>query len=123
VDILRAYEASADTGRQTLRLAQEEVLLGSPGAGLRPSSLVVAKYQVIPARCEGIVIARLESPLGVENGLVEQSQQAQQPEGIYIARTLVQYRQEVAVRVFNATYRDQKSTIDSLGHTMSQSRW
>jgi hypothetical protein len=28
--------------------------------GSRPSSLVVAKNQVIPAQCEGILMARLE---------------------------------------------------------------
>jgi hypothetical protein len=50
---------------------------------------VVAKDQVIPARCEEIVIARMESTLGVENGLREPSLQAHPPERIYIARTLV----------------------------------
>jgi hypothetical protein len=65
LDILRAYDASVDIGRQRLRLAEEEVSLWSPGVGLRLSSLVVAEYQVIPARCEGIIIARFESPLGV----------------------------------------------------------
>jgi hypothetical protein len=76
LDILRAYNASVDIGRHTLRLAEEEVSLWSPGAGPRPSSLVVAKDQVIPALCEGIVMARLQSHLGVENGLVEPSPQA-----------------------------------------------
>jgi hypothetical protein len=57
--------------------------------GPRPSSLIVAKDQVIPAQCEGIVMAKLESPLGVENGLAEPSPQAHPPEGIYIAKTLV----------------------------------
>jgi hypothetical protein len=113
LDILRAYDASVDIGRQTLCLAEEEVSLWSPGAGFRPSSLVVAKDQVIPARCDGIILARFESPLGVENGLVEPSPQAHPPEGIYIARTLVQDRQEVPVRVVNATHRDQKLTRGS----------
>jgi hypothetical protein len=48
--ILRAYDAFADLGRETLRLAKEQVSLWSPGAGPRPSSLVVAKDHVIPAR-------------------------------------------------------------------------
>jgi hypothetical protein len=74
---------------------------------------VVAKDQVIPAQCEGIIIARLESLLGVENGLVEQSPQAHPPEGIYTARTLVQDRQEVPVRVVNAAHWDQKLTRGS----------
>jgi hypothetical protein len=113
LDVLRAYDASLDLGRQTLRLAEEEVSLWNPGEGPRPSSLVMAKDKVIPARCEGIVIARLESPLGVENGLVELSPQAHPPDGIYIARTLVQDCQEVPIRVLNATHRDQKLTRGS----------
>jgi hypothetical protein len=113
LDILRAYDASVDIGRQTLRLAEEEVSLWSPGAGPHPSSLVVATDQVIPAQCEGIVMARLESPLGVENGLVEPSPQAPPPEGTYIAWTMVQDRQEVPVRVLNAAHRDQKLTGES----------
>jgi hypothetical protein len=107
LDVLRAYDASVDIGHQTLRLAEEEVSLWIPGAGPCPSSLVVAKDKVISARCEGIVIARMEIPLGVENGLVEPSPQPQPPEGIYIARTLVQ----VPVRILNATHRDQKLTL------------
>jgi hypothetical protein len=49
----------------------------------RPSSLVVAKDQVIPAQCEGVVMVQLESPLGVENGLVEPSPEAHPPEGLH----------------------------------------
>jgi hypothetical protein len=58
-DILCAYDASVDIGRQTLRLAEEEVSLWIPGEGPRPSSLVVAKDHVIPTQCEGIVMARM----------------------------------------------------------------
>jgi hypothetical protein len=108
LDVLHAYDASLDLGRQTLRLAEEEVSLWNPGEGPHPSSLVVAKDKVLSAWCEGIVIARLESPLGVENGLVEPSPQAHPPDRIYIARTLVQDCQEVPVRVLNATHWDQK---------------
>jgi hypothetical protein len=54
------------------------------------------------------MMARLQSHLGVENGLVEPSPQVPPSEGIYIARTLVQDRQEVPVRVLNATHRNQK---------------
>jgi hypothetical protein len=53
-------------------------------------------------------VARLESPLGVENGLVEPITQAHLPEGIYIARTLIRDCQKVPVKVLNATHRDQK---------------
>jgi hypothetical protein len=59
-----------------LRLAEEEVSLWSPGAGPRPSNLVVAKDHVIPAQREGVVMARTRSPLGVENGLVEPNPQS-----------------------------------------------
>jgi hypothetical protein len=114
LDILRAYDATVDIGRQILRLAEEEVSLWSPGEWPRPSSLLVAEDQVIHAECEGIVMARLESPLGVESGLVELSPQAYSPQGIYIARTLVQDRREVPVRVLHTTtHRDQKITRGS----------
>jgi hypothetical protein len=63
LDILCAYDASVDIGRQKLRLAEEEVSLWSPGAGCRTSRLVVAKEHVIPAQCEERVMARMESPL------------------------------------------------------------
>jgi hypothetical protein len=113
LDILRAYDASVDIGRQTLRLADEEVSLWRSGTGPRPSSLVVAKDHVIPAQCEGIVMDRIKNPLGVENGLVEPSLQAHPPEGIYVARALVQDHQVVPVRVLNATHRYQKLTRGS----------
>jgi hypothetical protein len=71
LDILRAYSPSMDLGRQALRMVEEEVSLWNPGVGSRPSRLVVAKDQVIPEQCEGILIARLESPLGLEHCLVE----------------------------------------------------
>jgi hypothetical protein len=60
LDILRAYDPSVDIGLQTLRLADEEVSLWSPGAGPRPSSLTVEEDEVIPAQCEGTVMARLD---------------------------------------------------------------
>jgi hypothetical protein len=62
VDILRAYDVSVDTGRQTLRLPDEMVLLWSPRARLLPSRLVVAKDQVVPSQCEGIVASRRRWP-------------------------------------------------------------
>jgi hypothetical protein len=51
-------------------------------------------------------MARLESPLGIENGQVEESPQAHLPEGIYIARTLVRDRRDVPVRDLNATHQE-----------------
>jgi hypothetical protein len=59
LDILCTYDASVDLGRQTPHLAEEELSLWNQGAGPHPSSLVVAKDQVIPAKCEGILMARL----------------------------------------------------------------
>jgi hypothetical protein len=100
-----------------LHLAGEEVSLWSPVAGPRPSSLVVAKDHIITAQCEGTVMARMENPLRVENGLVEPNPQAHPPAGIYVARTLVQDRQEVPVRVLNATLQDQELTR---GSTLAQ---
>jgi hypothetical protein len=116
LDILRAYNSSVDIGRQTLRLAEEE-LFWSPGAGPRPSSSEVCKDQVIPSQCEGIVMARLQSHLGVEKELVEPSPQAPPPDAIYIDRTLAQPRQEGPERVLNATHRDQKLTRTPLAQT------
>jgi hypothetical protein len=57
-----------------LRLIEEEVSLWSLGVEPQPFSLVVAKKQVILAQCEGVVLACLESTLGVKNGLAEQCQ-------------------------------------------------
>jgi hypothetical protein len=117
LDILRVYDATVDIGLQTFRLAEEEASLWSPGEGSRPSSLVVAKDKIIPAQCEGIVMARLESPLGVESDLVETSPQARPTQGIYIARTLVKDRREVPVRVLNTIHRDQKlARVSFLAH-------
>jgi hypothetical protein len=62
LDILRVYDASVDLGRQTLRLAEEEESLWSPGERPRPSRLVEVKDQMIPAKCERILMARLDSP-------------------------------------------------------------
>jgi hypothetical protein len=78
--------------------------------GTHPPCLVAAKDHVTPAQSEGIVMARMENPLGVENGLVEPNPQAHPLEGIYITRTLDQDRREVPVKVLNATCRDQKLT-------------
>jgi hypothetical protein len=62
LDNLRACDASVGLGRQTLRLAVKVVSLWNPRVGPRPSSLVVAKDQIIPAQCEGVMMVRLESP-------------------------------------------------------------
>jgi hypothetical protein len=58
-------------------------------------------------------MARLESPLGVENGLEELSPEGHSTKELNIARTLVQDSWEVPVRVLNSTHRDQKLTKGS----------
>jgi hypothetical protein len=52
LNILRAYDASVDLGRQTLRLAEHGVSQWNPGL----------TDKLIPAQCEGLVMDRLESP-------------------------------------------------------------
>jgi hypothetical protein len=113
LDKLRAYEASVDVGLQKLRLDEEELSLCSPGAGPCPSSLVVAKENVIRSQREGEMMARMEITPGVENGLVEPNPQAHQPEGIQITRTVIQDRQEIPVRIVYTTHGDQNLTRGS----------
>jgi hypothetical protein len=93
LDILRTYDASVDLGRQTLRLAGEEISLWSPGA---------AKDQVMTAKCEGILIDRSESRLEVESSLVEQKLQDHLHADIERGRTSDRGRQEVPLRALNA---------------------
>jgi hypothetical protein len=81
-----------------------------PGKETRSSSLIVAKDHVIDTQCEWIIMDRMDSPLGVKNGLVEPNLQAHPPEGFYINRPLVQVRQEVPDRTMNTTIRDQNLT-------------
>jgi hypothetical protein len=54
------------------------------------------------------VFGRLESPLRVENALVEPSLKAHPLERFYIVRTLARDLWEVPMRVLNATCHDQK---------------
>jgi hypothetical protein len=108
LDILRAYDASVDLGRQMLRPGEEEVSLWSPHLEPQPSPLVIGDDQVIPAQCEKVATVQLESPLGIENGLAEPSPEAHVPEGLYIARTVVRDQRELPVRVLNTTLHDQK---------------
>jgi hypothetical protein len=79
LDILCAYDTSMDLGHQMLRPAVEP----------QPCNLVVGNDQVILAQCEGVVMAQLESPIGVENGLIETNPGAHDPEGLCISRTFV----------------------------------
>jgi hypothetical protein len=82
LDNLRAYDASVDLGCQMLRLEKEEVSLWSPGVGPHQSSLAVTNNQAKPAQCKAVLMAQLDSPLGVENGLVEPSWEFHAPKGL-----------------------------------------
>jgi hypothetical protein len=110
-----------DLGHQMLCLAEEEVSLWSPGAGPQPSSLVEANDQLVPAQCKGVVMAQLECPLTLENGLIEPSPEAHLPEGLH-CQDPAPKPSEVSVSVLSATRRDQTLT-KSPWHSVSQSRW
>ena len=74
LDVLRAYDASVDLGRNLLRLGQEGVSLWRPGAQPKSTRLCLVGDEVILARCERVVMAKLEAPLGATNVLLEPSQ-------------------------------------------------
>jgi hypothetical protein len=76
LDVLRAYNVSVDVGRHLLRIGQEVVTLWRPGAQPKSSWLSLVSDKVIPTRCERVVMARLEAPLGVTNILLEPSQKS-----------------------------------------------
>jgi hypothetical protein len=115
LDVLRAYVASVDLGRHLLQLGQEEVTLWRPGAQPKSARLCLVGDEVIPARCERVVMARLEAPLGVTN-VFEPSLECSQ-DGVVIARTLVRARPRVPVRIMNVTNQDQMmSEGTTIGH-------
>jgi len=116
LDVLRAYDASVDLRRHLLRLGQEEVTLWRPGAQPKSARLSLVGDEVIPARCETVVMARLEAPLGATNVLIEPSQKCSR-DGVLIARTLVRARPRVPVRIINVTGQDQVlSDGTTIGH-------
>jgi len=75
LDILRAYVTSVDLGCHLQQMGQEEVTLWRPGALPKSARLSLDGDKVILARCEGVVMARLEAPLGA-NVLTEPSQKS-----------------------------------------------
>jgi hypothetical protein len=99
LNILRAYAASVDIERQTLRLAEEYILWRSPEAGPPPSNIRVEENQTVPVLCKETVMARLKRPLGVGNCMIEPSPKTHPREGMYIARTLFKACKTVPVRV------------------------
>jgi hypothetical protein len=84
-----------------------------PRVGSQASSLVVASDSVMPAQYERVVFARMESPLGVKNGLVERSLETHPPGRHYVARTLARDHPEVHVRALKITRLHQKLTKGS----------
>jgi hypothetical protein len=68
LDILQAYDASVDLGRNLLRLGRE-VTLWRPGAQPKSTRLCLVGDEVMPARCERVLMAKLEAPLGATNVL------------------------------------------------------
>jgi len=105
LDVLWAYDASVDLGRHLLRLGQEVTLYRS-GAQSTSSRLSPVCDEVIPARCEKLVMVTLETPLRAANVLFEPSQKSSL-DVVYVARRLVQARPRVPVRIMNVTNRDQ----------------
>jgi hypothetical protein len=83
LDVLHTYEGFVDLWRHALRLGEDGVWLCSPRAKPRSSLLVVACDRLIPARCEGVAMAELDSLLGAENGLIEPSPEIHTPEGLH----------------------------------------
>ena len=106
MDVLRVYDASVDIRRHLLRLGREELTLWRPGTHPKSARFSLVGDEVIPARCERVVMAKLGAPLGATNVLIEPSQKRPQ-DGVFIARTLVRAGPEVPVRVMNVTDQDQ----------------
>jgi hypothetical protein len=116
LDVLRACDAAVDVGRQVLRIGREEVSLWNPRARPRSSQLTLLNDEVIPARCERVVLTRPDATMKTASALVEPSMKAT-PKGLYIASTLVEAREWVSVRIVNVADRDQvlsKGTV--VGH-------
>jgi hypothetical protein len=116
LDVLRAYDSSVDVGRHVLRMGREEVSLWNPRDRPRSSRLTLLNDEVIPARCERVVLTRPDATMKAESALVEPSLKAP-TKGLYIARTLAEARESVPVRIENAADRDQvlsEGTV--LGH-------
>jgi hypothetical protein len=91
-------------------------MLWRPGTQSKSARLSLVGNEVILARCERVVMARLEAPLGATNALIEPSQKCFR-DGVFIARTLVRARPRVLVRIMNATNQDQVlSEGTTVGH-------
>jgi hypothetical protein len=76
LDVLRACNASV--GRHVLRMGREEVSLWNPRACPQPSRLTLLNNEVIPARCERVVLTRPDATMKAASALVEPSMKAPQ---------------------------------------------
>jgi len=117
--VLRVYGVSVDLGCHLLRLGQEEVTLWGPGAQPKSARLSLAGDEVIPGRCERVVMAKLEAPVGATNIIIEPSQNCSR-DGVFIAWALVRARLRVPVCIMNVTNQDQVlSEGTTIGHVES----
>jgi predicted aspartyl protease len=76
LDVLRACDASVEVGRHVLRMGREEVSLWNPRARPRSSRLTLLNDEVIPARCERVVLTRPDATMKAASALVEPSMKA-----------------------------------------------
>ena len=90
--------------------------LRRPGALTEFPTLSLAGDEVILARCEIVVVAKLEAPVGAANVLIEPSQNCSR-DGVFIAMALVRARRRAPVRIMNVTNQDQVlSERTTIGH-------
>ena len=106
--LLWAYFASVDLGHHLLRLGREEVTLWRPGTRPKSVRLFLVGDEVIPARCERVVMARLGTPLDAIKIFIEPNQGCPLI-GVSIARTLVRAEPVVPIRFMNVPEQDQVS--------------
>jgi hypothetical protein len=95
------------------------VTLWKPDAQSKSARLSLEGDEVIPARCERVVMAKLEAPVGATNTIIEPSQNCSR-DGVFIAWALVRARLRVPVRIMNVTNQDQVlSEGTTIGHVES----
>jgi len=82
------------------------VTLWRPGAQPKSARLSLVGDEVILARCERVVMAKLGAPVGATNFLIEPNQNCSR-DGVFIAGALVRARPRVPVSIMNVTNQDQ----------------
>jgi hypothetical protein len=73
LDVLLDFNASVEVGRRVLRIGQEEVSLWNSRARPRSSQLNLLNDEVIPARCERVVLTRPDAIMKAASARVEPS--------------------------------------------------